>query len=188
MKRQEEFFDNRYYREEYEDIFIEGIASTATTPEFNIVQVRDYNKKIKKCDNKNNSISAELIGKTNNVVQANSLPKKGEPNSKETIYNPDGSVKQEREYGQDGQPVKDTDYNHGGVGHKFPHEHEWKDGVRQPGVPIPTPKPNQIQNSSSFEYNITPAAGLAAIGTTIYLIISEGSRIVLPQRNLILIP
>lgn len=24
----------------------------------------------------------------------------------------------------DGKPVRDKDYNHGGVGHEFPHEHE----------------------------------------------------------------
>ena len=63
---------------------------------------------------------------------------KGKPNSTGKIYNPDGSVKQEREYGPDGQPVKDRDYNHGGANHEFPHEHEWKDGVRGPAQPVPS--------------------------------------------------
>jgi RHS repeat-associated protein len=73
---------------------------------------------------------------SSNVILSSSLPNTGEPNSKGILYNPDGSIKQEREYGPDGQPTKDTDYNHGGVGHVFPHEHDWKDGVRQDGIPV----------------------------------------------------
>ena len=72
------------------------------------------------------------------IALANSLPLSGKPNSTGKIYNPDGSVKQEREYGPDGQPVKDRDYNHGGANHEFPHEHEWKDGVRGPAQPVPS--------------------------------------------------
>ena len=67
-----------------------------------------------------------------------SLPKTGKPNSTETLYNPDGSKKQTREYGEDGQAKKDTDYNHGGS-HKFSHEHVWNDGKRGPAQPVQKP-------------------------------------------------
>lgn len=68
-----------------------------------------------------------------------SLPTYGEPNSKGVLYNPDGTVKQEREYGPDGRAQRDTDYNHPGENHTFPHQHEWdwsKPKPRQPGVPV----------------------------------------------------
>jgi RHS repeat-associated protein len=55
----EKLFDYWYNRQEYRYMLLEGIAPTATTPELNFAQVRDYNNYIKKCDNKNNSISAE---------------------------------------------------------------------------------------------------------------------------------
>ena len=69
-----------------------------------------------------------------------SLPYVGTPNSTAYDYNPDGSIKQKREYGPDGKATKDTDYNHGGVGHTFPHEHEWdwnSNSPRQPATPVP---------------------------------------------------
>jgi RHS repeat-associated protein len=71
--------------------------------------------------------SGETID-SSGYVQASSpqsLPKTGEPNSKSTLYNPDGSVKQERVYGPDGKAQQDTDYNHPGVNHDFPHNHDW---------------------------------------------------------------
>lgn len=51
-------------------MFIEGISSTATTPEhgLDLSQVRDYNSYIKKCDDKNNSISAEGTGNDGSTV------------------------------------------------------------------------------------------------------------------------
>ena len=110
---------------------------------------------------------------------ANSLPLSGKPDSLGKIYNPDGSVKQERKYGPDGQPVKDTDYNHGGANHEFPHEHEWKDGVRGPAQPIPENKSSDTTKKTDI---------WAGIGIIIYWIVSEGSRILVPARNLVPVP
>ncbi len=136
-------------------------------------------------------------GKEEQSVKSNSLPKKGEPNSKKKLYDKDGKLKQEREYGPDGEPVEDTDYSHGGTGHVFPHKHKWKNGVRQPGVPVPQPNPAPAPTpnpSANFSHsrgisssNVGKAAGGAAIGTIIYWIVSEGLRI-FPPRNLVPIP
>ncbi|TWH78104.1 RHS repeat-associated core domain-containing protein [Sedimentibacter saalensis] len=59
----EKSFDYRYYRQEHKDMFIEGIVSSATAPVhgFDLSQARDYQKKIKKCDN--NLISDEKTNK-----------------------------------------------------------------------------------------------------------------------------
>lgn len=109
----------------------------------------------------------------NNVVQAR-LDNEGEPNSKVNLHNKDGSVKQERVYGQDRNPLLDTDWNHGGVRHVFPHTHEGKDGVRQDGVPFQGPPP--LPKSASR---------LVVAGTILYWVITEGSRVAFPPRNLI---
>ncbi|MEL7648765.1 MAG: RHS repeat-associated core domain-containing protein [Sedimentibacter sp.] len=60
-KETEKLFDYRYYRQEHKDMFIEGIVSSVTVPVhgFDLSQARDYNKKIKKCDN--NLISDERM-------------------------------------------------------------------------------------------------------------------------------
>ena len=116
------------------------------------------------------------------VALSNSLPLSGKPNSTGKIYNPDGSVKQERQYGKDGQPVKDTDYNHGGTNHEFPHKHEWKDGVRGPAKPV-----NKSKSSKSNKEN-KKVEIWAAVGTALYWMVSEGSRILFPVRNAIPTP
>jgi len=107
------------------------------------------------------------------------LPPKGKPNSKDKLHNKDGSVKQERVYGPDREPLLHTDWNHGGVGHVFPHTHEWKDGVRQDGVPFqgPPPPPSLVSN--------TQVTGWVVAGAVLYWVVSEGSRVVFPPRNLI---
>jgi len=67
----------------------------------------------------------------------------GDPNSRDTLRNPDGTPKQDRWYGPDGRPILDRDYNHGGNNHEFPHDHDWVDGERVPpgGRPIgPVPE------------------------------------------------
>ena len=71
------------------------------------------------------------------VTAAQSLPSTGIPNSKQTLYNPDGSIKQERWYGSDGKATRDRDYNHPGNKHTFPHDHKWENGKR--GDPISPP-------------------------------------------------
>lgn len=123
----------------------------------------------------------------------------GEPNSTTTEYNEDGSPKQVRVYGPDGKAQKDIDYNHGG-NHEFPHEHEWdwsKKPPRQPGKTIPTPclAPDQSQGAGSTANTesglgnlISELSGLAAVGAVVYYVISEGSRVIFPIRNLIPIP
>lgn len=81
-----------------------------------------------KCTNKTTT-TTQTINKTP-ITQANkktseSLRTTGKPNSEQTIRNPDGTIKQRRFYGPDGKALKDIDYNHGGVGHRFPHQHKW---------------------------------------------------------------
>ena len=61
--------------------------------------------------------------------QQRSLPKTGDPNSSQTLYNPDGTPKQKRWYDGEGNAKRDRDYNHDGDG-PFPHDHEWEDGKR----------------------------------------------------------
>lgn len=115
---------------------------------------------------------------------ASNLPGKGEPNSTGKLYNPDGTVKQERKYGPDGKAQEDTDYNHEGDDHEFPHKHQWdwsKNPPRQNWEPIP-----QIDTSELVD-NAGKAAGWATAGTVIYWIISEGTRL-FPPRNLVPIP
>ena len=71
-------------------------------------------------------------------VGQRSLPPKGDPNSKDTLYNPDGTPKQDRWYGPDGNAEHDRDYNHGGNG-QFPHDHDWNNGKRGEEEP-PSPE------------------------------------------------
>lgn len=139
----------------------------------------------------------------------------GSPGSTRTLYNPDGSIKQERTYGPDGRAEKDVDYNHGGVGHTFPHEHTWdwstgqpnrQEGVPLPPTPCPAPTPDQSANNGKTGVSdgqsgvsdgltgsdVGEAVGKAAVGTAVatilYFVVSEGLRIVFPPRNLIPIP
>ena len=58
-----------------------------------------------------------------------SLPKKGTPGYSRTLPNPDGTSKQKRWYGPDGNAERDRDFNHPGD-MPFPHDHEWKNGNR----------------------------------------------------------
>ena len=131
----------------------------------------------------------------------------GKPNSIQEIYNEDGSLKQRRQFGEDGRAKKDIDYSHGGVGHEFPHVHDWKwkDGKSKRDDPR-KPKEGEIKEveekakkekeaeerekkvKETKEQAKDVAKGVtvgAALGTALYFIISEGSRIVFPPRNLI---
>ncbi len=84
----------------------------------------------------------------------NSLPIKGKPNSSQELYNPDGTIKQKRWYDENGDPVRDRDFNHPGEGIPFPHDHEWKNGKREEDHLDPSP-----------DYNISwePIAGVGLI-------------------------
>ena len=85
------------------------------------------------------------------LAQSQSLPKTGEPNSTGTLYNPDGSIKQKRVYGPDGNPMYDDDYNHAGDGHGigYPHRHPWNNGKRQQD-PIPVPSIDSSTTNTSM--------------------------------------
>lgn len=94
------------------------------------------------CGRKNNGI--KNAGKSDlNVTTSTikSLPKSGEPNSNKTLLNSDSMPKQKRWCGPDSNAVRDRDYNHSGD-MTFPHDHEWKDGVRQPDYHPPDPSYN----------------------------------------------
>lgn len=101
------------------------------------------------------------------------------------MYGPDGKIKQQRKYGPDGTPEEDIDYDHGGTGHTFPHRHRWKDGKRGPAEPMPQ---EEIAPSKSPIEVISEMTGLTGLALILYLIISEGSRIVFPVRNLVPVP
>lgn len=86
-------------------------------------------------------------------TSSNNLPPKGDPGSNKTLPNPDGTPKQKRWYGPDEKPERDRDYNHPG-NMPFPHDHEWKDGVRQPGHLPPDP---------SYEFSWEPVLGVGLV-------------------------
>ena len=77
----------------------------------------------------------------NTYALAQSLPPTGEPNSTQTLNNPDGTPKQKRWYGPDGRAEWDRDYNHPGD-MPFPHDHEWTDGNRSKDHLPPSPNYN----------------------------------------------
>ena len=150
------------------------------------------------------------------------LPSIGLPNSVGYEYGSEGQITKERRYGPDGRAIQDTDYEHGGSNHKFPHDHEWdwskgnKKPDRKPGVPRPgakkLPQKQKDKNDENNKKGKRPrkrwsirrivdrlkgvkfpqiskgakkAAALGTAGTITYFIISEGSRIIFPVRNLI---
>ena len=54
-------------------------------------------------------------------------PLTGEPNSTLPVYDNDGNLTQEREYGPDGRAKRDIDYGHAGHHPNLPspHYHDW---------------------------------------------------------------
>ena len=74
-----------------------------------------------------------------------SLPWTGEPNSTARCRRRDGSPKQKRRYGPNGEPLQDIDYDHDhGAG--TPHVHDWKGKKRLPGR-----EPNENDGDLDFE-------------------------------------
>jgi hypothetical protein len=65
-------------------------------------------------------------------------PNQGTPNSTGKIYYPDGSPKQEREYGNDGRPTVDHDH-HLGEGVGYDHDHDWDHDKTPPRQPAREP-------------------------------------------------
>ena len=109
-------------------------------------------------------IHNQRVAKIGTSPIADSLPSlncTGEPNSSNQLYNPDGSLKQERKYGVDGTPEYDDDYNHAGDGHGigFPHRHTWENGERsKDAISIP-----QINSSNSIDWKLMTVAGIATL-------------------------
>lgn len=88
------------------------------------------------------------------AATANNLPPTGEPGSSQTLPNPDGTPKQKRWYGPDGNAVRDRDYNHPGKDIPFPHDHEWKNGQRQKDHLPPSP---------NYEFSLEPVIGVGLV-------------------------
>ena len=109
-------------------------------------------KKTNAANAKKSSVSSS-INQTSNIPKARSLPKLGRPGSSQTLPNPDGTPKQKRWYGPDGNAERDRDYNHPG-NMPFPHDHEWKDGVRQP---------DHLPPDTSYEFSFEPVLGAGLV-------------------------
>jgi len=92
-------------------------------------------------------------GATTSSVTSSSIRRTGvtinTANSTGLLPNSDGSIRQGRTYDPDGNPVRDRDFNHGGAGHEFTHDHEWVDRQRQPGVLVPRPNPQGNNNATN---------------------------------------
>lgn len=67
------------------------------------------------------------------TLTADSLPRKGKPDSSVDLYDEEGVLKQRRYYGSNGMAQEDIDYEHsnGDGTHTFPHRHQWINGQRQ---------------------------------------------------------
>lgn len=98
-----------------------------------------------------NNLLAIKSHASNNV--SNSLPVKGEPGSSQTLHNPDGTPKQKRWYGPDGNAVRDRDFNHPGK-LPFPHDHEWKNGKRGK---------DHIPPSPEYKFSWEPIIGIGIV-------------------------
>ncbi|MBP5426818.1 MAG: hypothetical protein J6Y29_02850 [Clostridiales bacterium] len=148
-------------------------------------------------------------------VKKDKLPIIWKPNSELKYYGDDGELIQIRSYGPDGRALQDIDYKHGGSNHKFPHTHDWDWSVgdnnptRGDDVPLPGAKelppkqkkknPNSTRgqksgkNQKKIDFSTLSntakiTATLGPAGTIVYFVISEGSRIVFPIRNIIPMP
>ena len=86
-------------------------------------------------------------------VLLSSLPRKGEPGSSQTLHNPDGTPKQKRWYGPDGNAERDRDYNHPGD-MSFPHDHVWENGKRGK---------DHLDPSPDYEFSFEPVIGVAIV-------------------------
>jgi len=111
------------------------------------------------------------------------IPSEGRPNTTDTFPNRSGG-RTERNFGPDGRAKTDVDHGHDhGAGD--PHGHDWdwtKDTPRQPSRPL---TPEETAKAGKQASN---AAKVVAVGVVIYWVVSEGSRIFFPPRNLVPIP
>ncbi len=125
---------------------------------------------------------AENIANTNKFkTSSTGLPKTGDPNSSQTKLNPDGTPKQKRWYGPDGNPIRDRDYNHNGDV-PFPHDHEWKDGKRGKDHLNPSPE---------YEFSFDPVIGVGLIvicALTIVIVAADDLTLIGAANNFLLAP
>ena len=64
--------------------------------------------------------------KNHSTETGSRLNKTGKKYSSKDLKDKNGKLKQRRYYDKNGNAELDIDYSHGGVGHKFPHRHYWK--------------------------------------------------------------
>lgn len=115
------------------------------------------------------SLGALIGGGIGTWLDANSRsnPLNGTPGGTSTIYQPNGKPKQIREYGDDGYPDRDTDFDHPHNGIQ-PHEHNWdrpEDGSpptdedRGEGQELSPDNPNrdEMSDPSADDLNDDPA-------------------------------
>ena len=100
-----------------------------------------------------NKVKSSILSALKSNILAASLPKTGEANSSQTLPNPDGTPKQKRWYGPDGNAVRDRDYNHPGD-MPFPHDHEWNNGIRGEDHLPPSP---------AYEFSWEPVVGIGIV-------------------------
>lgn len=111
------------------------------------------------------ALGGAAIGSWLDAITANSSsnPRFGPPGGTSTTYQPNGEPKQIREYGDDGYPDRDTDFDHPHNGIQ-PHEHNWgrpEDGSppthedRGEGQDLSDDNPNRDDSAdqSSNEYD-----------------------------------
>lgn len=117
-------------------------------------------------DNVNNAAKIPYTEKNGVKTPTRSLPNEGEVTESgytDTLYNPDGTPKQERSYKPNGDRDIDIDYNHGGNGkHTFPHGHEYdENGDRGDPIPLiikllPALKEGAISIGEAVEARVSP--------------------------------
>lgn len=100
-----------------------------------------------------NAVKSTISSALKSNVVTSSLPKTGDPNSTQTLPNPDGTPKQKRWYGPDGNAERDRDYNHSGD-MPFPHDHEWNNGIRGKDHLPPSP---------DYEFFWEPVVGIGMV-------------------------
>ena len=99
-----------------------------------IINKLNYNSAFRIYTKLLNRLRAHLMFSDIDYAKNHRNPNRGAPNSIGRIFYPDGSPKQEREYGPDGRPVVDHDH-HPGEDVGYDHDHDWdwdKNPPRQP--------------------------------------------------------
>ena len=134
---------------------INGVDQSGKWPQW----VEDVTEWVKETFSQLVWILSQQGGSVGSIVYAttkakpSSLPKTGDPGTSRTLPNPDGTPKQKRWYGPDGNAERDRDYNHPGS-FPFPHDHEWKDGERGEEHLPPSP---------DYEISMDPLIGVGLL-------------------------